>query len=369
MTNIAEKIRIRKLPPVWFIRGINAIRSALLILNRKMFPANVVLYEYFQYFWLLPCIRVAAELNIAGLLKKCPLTLGELSEKTGSHADSLGRMLRALAGCGIFRQRKDGRYSNTSLSKVLIDGKGSLRYMILHHLGPVNWNLFSQLSHKVKTGEDVFLKVYSKHIYEYLAEDKNESFLFDRSMTDLSEMAVEPMLSVYNFSDASTVADIGGGEGILLSSILYNYKNLKGILFDLPEAMVQSSAILEKYGVSDRTTVIPGSFFDKVPTGADLYLLKNIVHNWSDDDCLKILKMVRDVLPDHGKIILVEMVIEEDNRPSFGKLIDVQMMVVMRDGRERTRKEFNKLLQNAGLKLNRVIPTIAPFSLIEAVKQ
>ena len=369
MTTIKEKITIRKLPPVWFIRGISAIRSSLLFLNRKMFPANVVLYEYFQYFWLLPCIRVAAELDIAGLLKKGPLTLAELSEMTGSHSDSLGRMLRALAGCGIFRQRKDGRYSNNAMSRSLIDGKGSLRYMILHHLGPVNWNLFSLLSYKVKTGEDIFSKVYGKHIYDYLAEDKNESFLFDHSMTDLSEMAVEPMLSAYNFSNASTIADIGGGEGILLSSILYTNKKLKGILFDLPEATVQSPAILEKFGVSDRIEVIPGSFFDKVPAGADLYLLKNIVHNWSDDDSLKILGRVRDVLPDKGKILLVEMVIEEDNRPSFGKLIDIQMMAVMRDGRERTKKEFDELLRKAGLKLNRVIPTIAPFSLIEVVKQ
>ena len=124
---------------------------------------------------------------------------------------------------------------------------------------------------------------------------------------------------------------------------------------------------MQKYGVADRIKVIPGSFFESAPDGADAYLLKNILHNWSDEDCIRILKNIREVLPEKGKIIIMEMIIEEDNKPSFGKLIDIQMMVFMKKGKERTRQEYEDLLAKSGLKINRIIPTISPLSLIEAI--
>jgi hypothetical protein len=363
-----KDLHIRKLPPVWFIKTINAFRYWLLLLNRKLFPANLVLYEQFQYFWLLPCLKVAAELDIAGIINDKPMTITELAGKTGTDPENLFRIMRALTSNGIFKLRKDRKYSNSSMSKALVDGKGSLRYVIMQHLGSFNWSAFNELAYSVRTGEDAVQKVYGKKIYDYLSENRVESEIFDRSMTNLSELAIEPIMSVYDFSKYKTIADIGGGEGLLLSAILYENPNAQGILFDLPEGLARADTILKKYNVNERVETTPGSFFESAPVGAEIYLLKNILHNWSEEDCIKILNNIREVLPENGKVVIMEMVIEEDNKPSFGKLIDIQMMVFMQKGKERTRKEYESLLTRAGLRINRIVPTISPLSLIEAIR-
>ena len=362
------EIKIRALPPVWFIRLINNFRYSLMQLSKRLFPANVVLYEHFQFFWLLPCMKVAAELNIANLIKTEPKTVEQLAIETDTNRESLFRLIRALASRNIFKLKKDGLVYNTPMSKALTDDHGSLRFMIMQHLGTLNWTVFSQLSHSIKTGEDAFSKVYGKKIYDYLAEKPKEADLFDRSMTNLSEISIEPILSAYNFSKFNTLADIGGGAGLLLSSILFKHKKLKGILFDLPSVVLQAKSIILKYGVVDRIAIKTGTFFDPLPAAADGYLLKNVIHNWSDEECIRILSNISAVLPDHGKILILEMIVQEDNKPSFAKLIDIQMMVFMHSGKERTKKEFQQLLSRSGLRINRIVPTISPLSIIEAVK-
>ncbi|MGA2824339.1 MAG: methyltransferase [Bacteroidales bacterium] len=364
---MSDPIVIRKLPPVWFILALNSFRSGLLKLHRMTFPASVVMYERFTSFWILAAIRVAAELDIAGILEKELLSIEQLAERTGSHPQALFRMMRALSSEHIFKRTKDGLYKNTKLSKVLTEGKGSLRYTLMQHLGTINWTIFNDLSYSIKTGKSAFSKVYGMKIYEYLSEHPVESALFDRSMTNLSEISIEPILSSFDFSKYRVIADIGGGEGLLLSSILYKNKNSTGILFDLPEGLNHPETIFRKFGIADRVQVIQGNFFATAPEGADIYLLKNILHNWSLEDSVKILNNIRNVMPPNAKILILEMIADEGNHASFSKLIDLQMMVFMEEGKERTRKEFGDLLQQAGLRLNRVIPTIAPISIIEAV--
>ncbi|MCX6248996.1 MAG: methyltransferase [Bacteroidetes bacterium] len=364
---MADSIVIRKLPPIRFIRALNAFRSGLFRLYSRSFPANVVMYERFTAFWILPAIRVAAELDIAGILEKEPMTIEQLAVRTDSNPGSLSRMMRALSSEGIFKKNKTGQYKNTSLSRVLSDGKGSLRFAMMQHLGSLNWNLFSEFPHTIKTGKSAFSMVYGQKIYDYLSGHPHESELFDRSMTNLSEISIEPVLSAMDFSNYPVIADIGGGEGLLLSSILYQHKSSSGILFDLPEGLTRSGIILNKYGVANRVKVMEGTFFDTAPAGADAYILKNILHNWSDEECLKILKNIVEVLPARGKILILEMVIDEKNHSSFGKLIDLQMMLFMEHGKERTRKEFESLFDQAGLRLNKIIQTVAPIRVIEAV--
>jgi hypothetical protein len=362
---MSSPIVIRKLHPAWFIRILNSFRSWILLVHRNTFPASIVLYERFTSFWILPSLRVAAELDIAGILQKEPLTITQLAERTGSDTEALSRMMRALSSEKIFRKTKNGTYKNTALSRPLADGKGSIRYMLIQHLSTVNWSAFNELPYAIQSGKSAFSKVYGMKIYDYLSQHPQESALFDRSMTNLSEIAIEPILSAYNFSRYPVIADLGGGEGLLLSSILYKNKNSRGILFDLQEGVASSGLILKKFNVENRVTVIPASFFDTAPAGADLYILKNIIHNWGDDDCIRILDNIRKVMPAHGKIIILEMILDEGNKASFGKLIDIQMMVFMENGKERTRREYEMLLDTAGLRLNRVIPTIAPISIME----
>ena len=364
---MSDTIEIRKLPPVWLIRTFNNFRSGLLNLHRMTFPASVVMYERFTSFWVLAAVRVAAELDIAGILEKGPLSVEQLAERTGTNAEALFRMMRALASEKIFKLTKDGLYQNTRASRILTETKGSLRYTLMQHLGNINWTVFNDLSYSIKTGKSAFSRVYGMKIYDYLSEHPAESTLFDHSMTNLSEISIEPILSAYDFRDYKVIVDIGGGEGLLLSSILYKHKNSKGILFDLPEGLTNSEEIFSKFGVKERIQVVHGNFFKEAPSGADVYILKNIIHNWNIEDSVTIFTNIRRAMPPHGKILILEMILDESNKAFFGKLIDLQMMVFMEEGKERTLKEFATLLQKAGLRVNKVVPTIAPISIIEAV--
>lgn len=356
----------QSIPPVWLVNAINAFRTALLMLNKKMFPGNVVLYEQFQYFWLLPSLHVAAKLNIAEILRSGPKSIDEIAWAVDAHAPSLYRVMRSLSSHGIFREKKNKVFTLNGVSKALLDGPGSLRYTIIHHLGIVNWMAMGNLFHAVKTGEDSFTYAHGKPIYDYLSEHPAEYELFDKSMSNLSDMGLPLILNACGFPKTGTVADIGGGEGFLLSHILTMHAQLKGILFDLPEALLKAQAMLDEYGVSSRATIMKGSFFEKMNITADIYILKNILHNWDDQHFLKILCNLSETMPSSSKIYIIEMVIPENNLPSISKLLDIQMLGIMAGGKERTLKEFSTLIEKAGLHLDRMIPTIGPLSVIIA---
>jgi hypothetical protein len=159
--------------------------------------------------------------------------------------------------------------------------------------------------------------------------------------------------------------DIGGGHGGLITSILKATPELRGVLFDAPEVIEGARPNIEMAGVADRCETVAGNFFESVPAGGDAYIMKWIIHDWNDELATKILKNCRNQMPANGRLILVDCVVPETDEPHFSKFIDVNMLV-MTGGKERTAKEFEKLLDAAGFKLERVIPTDLPFSIVEA---
>jgi len=356
------------MPPLWLVKSIQCFRDFLIRLNNKLFPGNVVLYEQFQNLWVLPSLYVAAKLNIAELVKQKPLSVDELARLTNAHAPSLFRVMRALVARGIFKYGRDGKFRVNGMAKGLLDGPGSIRHMLLHHLGPVNWNLMSNLEHTVRTGEDAFAFTYGKGIYEFLRDHPEESEVFDQSMSDLSDIGLAPILNAYPFSDHPTIADIGGGEGFLLANILKTHPTAKGILYDQKETIERAPQLFEKFQISDRVKVIAGNFFEQIPSGADLYIMKSIIHNWDDEPCINLLKNIHRAMSNTARIVVVEMIVSDDNRPELAKLLDIQMLACMRGGKERTREEFHRILEKSGFQVTRIIPTIAPISLIEAKK-
>lgn len=358
-----------KLPPYRVIRVIELFRQWLLKLNRSLFPGSVVLYEQFQYFWLLPSLYTAAKLNIAKHLAERPMTANELADILECQHDQLYRLLRALASQGIFRQNRNGKFMLNPLSKPLLDGPDSLRAMILHHLGPVNWNLMSNLESAVREGKDPFLDLHGKGIYDYLIEHPAEYEIFDRSMSNLSELSLLPILNAHDFSRYSVIADIGGGEGFLLTNLLKQAPQSTGILFDTREALAKTVSGTSDEFAANRIVQVEGDFFKSVPTGASLYLLKNILHNWPDEACSKILSVIRQQMKPGSSVMVIEMVVPDGNAPSLSKMLDIQMMASMNGGRERTRAEFETVFLNAGFSKPRFIPTIAPLSLILSQKQ
>ncbi|TSA25669.1 MAG: methyltransferase [Bacteroidetes bacterium] len=354
------------LPPRWIVKTLAGFRSGLFTLHQRLFPGSIVVYEKFQYLYLLPCLHVAAELNVAGLLQNGNRKVENLASETNVNAESLYRVLRVLASHGIFREHADKTFSNTRLSRPLMEGPESLRHMLRHHLGPLNWAITGELLESVRTGTDGFNRKYGKNIYDYLAGDSDRFALFDQSMADLSSLGLAPLLQAYSFSQFTTLADIGGGDGASLISILQICPNLRGILFDLPAALTKAKEMLHHTDLENLITLIEGNFMEAVPSGADGYLLKHVLHNWDDQHCVAILSNIRKVMPEQGKLIVVEMLVPPGNRASVAKMIDIQMLTSMPGGRERTRQEFEILFSRAGLSLTGEYPTVAPFSVLEA---
>lgn len=358
--------KLQKLPPVWLVRAITLFRNALLKLNKNLFPGNVVLYEQFQVFWLLPSLYIAAKLDIAGFLKNGPRSVHEIAEHTGTNPDSLHRILRALSSQGIFFSQKDGRFRLNRISRGLLDENGSLRYTLLHHLGPVNWNLMSNLMVAVKTGNDPFTDRYGISIYDYLQQHPDEYEVFDKSMSNLSDLGLAPILNAYEFNKYPTIVDIGGGEGFFLANILMYCPASKGVLFDLPEAIGKSYELVASFNIADRVEITTGDFFSDVPASGDLYILKNIIHNWNDDDCIRLLTTLRRCIKKTARILIIDMVVQTPNKLSLAPLLDIQMLACMRGGKERTKSEFVSIIEKSGFKVLRLIPTIAPISIFEA---
>lgn len=311
-------------------------------------------------------IHVAATLGIADLLKDGPRTVDDLAQATGSRAPALYRLLRALASVGIFAE-VDDRFELTPMAQYLrTDVPGSVRAWAMYVGRPYAWSTWAHLLHSVRTGEPAFPMLHGATPWEYRADHPEESAIFDAAMTGISAAVSGAVADSYDFSRIGVLADVGGGRGELLATILAANPRLRGILFDLPHVVAGAGPVLEQAGVADRCEIVGGSFFEVVPGGADAYILKSVVHDWDDARAVEILRACRAAMAETSRLLLVEPIIRPGNEPDPMKLRDV-MMLVMLGGRERTADDFQKLLDEAGFRLSRVIPTGSPFSIVEGV--
>jgi hypothetical protein len=357
------------IPPVWVMIIINGIQSFFSRLAKLMVPPNIWMMNYVENFWLAKGLVTALELNIAEHIKDGRNTLDQLAQVTQTNSDALFRLMRMLCSHDIFRLSKKGVYSLTRYSKVLLEGKDSVKYFIRGHLGKLHYELFSEMDYTVKTGINASQKLYNKDIFSHVRDTPAEHELFIKGMSNTSELLAPVLLSAYNFSSCRHIVDIGGGHGSLLCNILTKYRDLKATLFDSEHVVERATANIKSYGLTGRMEIIEGDFFQEVPGGANLYILKNIIHDWNDDDSIKILNNINKVMPAGSKLLIIETIIKNDNKYSFGKMIDILMLIITKDGRERTLDEYRALFERSGFAINKVIPTVSPFSLIECVKQ
>lgn len=312
-------------------------------------------------------IGVAAQLCIADRLKDGPKSTEELAGQAGVHARSLYRVLRACSSIGVFWEDSENRFSLTPLAEPLLsDAPGSLRAFAVMFTTDWQFQTWAELPYSVKTGKPAFDKVFGMPMFEYFRKNQQAGKEFNEAMTSNSAFAGEAVLKGYDFSSASKVVDVGGGQGILLASILKKYSHLEGILFEVPTIAEEAKELIDAYGVADRCERIGGDFTRSVPAGDDIYILKHIIHDWNDEQCIDILANCRKAMARGGKILVVEMVIPEGNEPSMGKLLDLEMLLFL-PGCERTEAEYGALFDKAGLQLSRVIPTPSPFSIIEGI--
>jgi SAM-dependent methyltransferase len=332
----------------------------------KSLESEVALLQAITGYWVSKAIYVAAELNIADRLSAEPRSAAELANETQTHAPSLYRVLRALAGEGIFAEDADGRFRHTPLSQLLKSGPGSLRHLALHMLETPTWIAWDDLMESVRTGDAAFPRVNSLEVFPYYAEHAESAKPFDRAMSESSQVLSTAVTAAYDFSPFRHIVDVGGGHGELLKAVLDDAPDAYGVLYDQSHVIEGARADIEGGPFGDRCTLAAGDFFENVPEG-DAHLLKFILHDWDDDRARMILRNIRRSMKPGGKLLIVESIVPVGNEPHFSKGMDVHMLI-MTGGRERTIPEYRELLASSGFRLTRVVPTDSPVSIIEAVK-
>ena len=313
-------------------------------------------------------LYAAAALDVAEHLAGGPLTPEVLASRSGVHAPSLYRILRALATEGVFHEDEAGRFSNTAMSTLLRSGvPGSLRDLTLLLGDETSWRSWEAILHGVRTGEAPFEHVYGEKFFDYLQDHPDTAAMFDRAMTSASETTNAAVVQAYDFSRLRHIMDVGGNLGAALCSILRAFPKLKGTLFDLPHLEPRARAFVRDQGLVDRCDFAAGSFFEAVPAGADGYFMKHILHDWGDAECTGILTACRRAMDARARLLICERIVPDGNEPSSAKLADLHMFMTNHGGKERTLAEYRNLLEATGFNLARVVPTSTPWSLIEAV--
>jgi hypothetical protein len=330
-------------------------------------PVPVVLMQMMTGYWVSQAIYAAAKLGIADLLKDGPKSSDELAHVTGMHAQSLYRLLRALASMGVFVENADGRFGLTPLAEYLRTGvPGSLRaFMLLN--SELQYRAYGEILHSLQTGETAFKLVCGQELFPFLTQHPAAAAVFDEAMTGYTTQVSAAVAAAYGFSQFGTLVDVGGGHGILLTTILQANPALRGVLFDLPHVAEDAKQRLAAAGLAERCTSIGGDFFAAVPQGGDAYLLKWIIHDWDEERAVTLLKNCHRAMAENGKLLLIEAVIPPGNAPFFHNFLDLTMLVVT-GGRERTGAEYRALLAAAGFRLTQIIPTQSEMSVIEAVR-
>jgi SAM-dependent methyltransferase len=313
---------------------------------------------------------VAAELRIADLLAGDPKDVNELAQATETNASALRRLLRALASLGLCTENDDGFFALSPMGAHLrTDAPDSLRSWILWS-GRYQWPVWGNLLHSVKTGESARNRATGTEGFGHLLQDPQAAAVFNDAMVEMTRLIAHEVVRSYDFSKARRVVDVGGGFGALLGAVLDAYPDIAGVLFDLPHAIEGARTHLTRSGLANRCDIVCGDFFEAIPRGADIYLLKSIIHDWDDERSTCILANCRRAMPRDGKILLIERIMPDrmDGSPvhratSWSDLA----MLVGPGGRERTEREFHALLEASGLRAARIVPTALDYCIVEGV--
>lgn len=310
----------------------------------------------------------ACRLELPDLLAAGPLDAAQVSARTGMNPDAMRRVLRGLVAWGFLAEDSAGRYTSTPVSDAFRSDRPGLRNMALM-LNEEAYRIWGSLMYVLETGKPAFEHVYGKSRWEALAENPAEAALFNAAMVETSTRVADAVVAAYDFSGARTVVDVGGGNGALLAGVLRANPAVRGVLFDLPAGLDGAMATMSAAGVADRVEVIEGSFFESIPSGHDVYLLKSIIHDWDDEPSVKILATCRAAMNERSRLLIVDRWIPErvsaDGRDVGSVMSDLHMMVLL-GGRERTNSELSALLTAAGLQFGREIEMPSEFHIFEA---
>ncbi|KFF74378.1 hypothetical protein HX13_09395 [Chryseobacterium sp. P1-3] len=313
------------------------------------------MFEVLGGMWISGCVKTAAELNIADLLSEAPKTISLLAKETQSDEKALYRIMRALSSVGIFEELENKTFIMNDLGAALqTDVPGTVKDFVLANMGE-HFPGFGELTRTVKEGKVPFEHVYGMNLWEYYKKYPELAANFGRGMTGLSNMELQGIIGNYDFKPYKTIVDIGGGNGVMMYAMLKSAPESSGVIFDEAHVIEKTVELIPE-NLKNRCSTATGSFFDKVPAGGDLYTMKWIIHDWNDEECIRILKVCYEAMPKGAKLLIIDGVIPDDsrNQPHLAKLLDIVMMACL-TGRERTLDEFKQLIQKAGLKFTRLV--------------
>jgi O-methyltransferase len=334
----------------------SVVKSAA-ALSELMFPSTV------------RCISVAAQHGIADLLADGPVPVAELASRTGADAEALAKVLRLLVEDGIFTEVEDGVFANSPMSECLRAGvPGSLHAMAKLVGEPWLWECWGGLDHSTATGGAAFEQAFGTSLWPWLGQHPESARLFNDALTEFSDAFGAHIVRAYpEFGSAGCVADLGGGLGSYLAAILATYPAVRrGLLVDLPPVIEQARQRPELVTLAQagRCDFVPGDFFGGVPSGVDVYVTKQIMHSWQDGQVERILRRCREASPS-ARLVAAELV-HHPGTSRFVKNFDLMMLVTMR-GSIRTAGQFRAAFARGGYRVDRIVPTQTPFSLIEAL--
>lgn len=316
--------------------------------------------------WLAQALAVAAKLGVADLLGAGPKTPAEIGAATGTQGAAMHRVLRALAGAGVFIEDDSGRFGLTPLAGPLrSDAADSIRAYAVMSGERWIWQSFGALEHSLRTGAPAFDHVFGAPLFDYYVAHPDAAHVSAEGLKSVGRGQDAAVAAAYDFTGAGTVVDIGGGQGGLLSAILTAHPQVRGVLFDLPHVAAMGRQNLEAAGLSARCRVVEGDFFRSVPALGDFYLLRKVIHDWDDEQAQRILRNCRSAMTEGSRLLLMETVVPAGNAPAYAKLLDL-LMLVYSGGRERTELEYRNLLRVAGFSVSRVVSTASAVSIIEA---
>ena len=315
------------------------------------------------------CLNVVLKLRIPDLIGDGVVDVQTLARQAGANEDYLYRVLRVLEANQLVIRTKARAFELTAAGQLLRRNvPNSLAPALEWIADPLHLTLYSELQHSVQTGETTFDALYGKPFFDWSSQPENadEAAVFNNAMTSISQMCIPAFLDAYDFGSFRSIVDVGGGHGAVLRAILKEHPGVHGTLAEMPSLLTAANGAIAQDGLADRCQAVSCNFFESVPAGGDLYFMKHIIHDWADEQALRLLKNIREVIPAGGTLLLAEAVLDDSPAPHFGKLIDIEMIAFV-GGKERTAAEFQELLATAGFTLRRIVPTKSPLSLVEAV--
>jgi hypothetical protein len=333
-------------------------------MSEKMLAPEDQMMQWITYKWITKPIHVISELGIADLLCDGPLSIDSLAEKTDTHAPTLYRLLRALSSVGIFVETNEHVFGLTPLARCLLsDAMRPMAQMFLSDWHDKAWN---SLHYTVRTGKPGFDHTFGKPAFEWMEENPEERAILDQGQGLKAKGFSEAVMEAYDFSGFNSICDVGGGQGAFLIQLLANYPHIKGFVADLPGAVISAVKAIATANLNDRCKAIPYDFLNEVPPVCDAYFLVNVLHDWEDEICCRILKNISQSMNADSRLWILEYHLEPGSGFSVSKLLDIEVLV-MGGGRERSVDEYTTLLGSVGLVVSRVIPINSGPSLMECI--